>query len=42
MYKAVSKADTNGIWVTYEAFPGFGLYAYVKKTKDELIVGCSY
>jgi ABC-type transporter MlaC component len=42
MYKAVSKADTNGIWVTYEAFPGAGYYAYVKKTKDELIVGCSY
>lgn len=40
MYKAVSKADANGTWVTYEFFPGWNLNSYVRKTKDELIVGC--
>ena len=40
MYKVVSKADANGSWVTYEVFPGWSLTSYVKKTKDELIVGC--
>jgi len=41
-YKAVSKADGNGTWVTWEAAPRWNYYAYVRKTKDELIVGCSY
>jgi len=40
MYKVVSKADANGTWVTYEMFPGWSLNSYVRKTKDELIVGC--
>ena len=40
MYKVVSKADANGSWVTYEVFPGWSLNSYVRKTKDELIVGC--
>jgi len=40
MYKVVSKADANGTWVTYEVFPGWNLNTYVRKTKDELIVGC--
>ena len=40
MYKVVSKADANGTWVKYEMFPGWNLNSYVRKTKDELIVGC--
>jgi hypothetical protein len=40
MYKVVSKADANGAWVMYEMFPGWNLNSYVRKAKDELIVGC--
>ncbi len=39
MYKVVSKADANGKWVRYEMFPGWSLDTYVRKTKDELVVG---
>ncbi|MGO8944953.1 MAG: hypothetical protein ACLQJ7_14930 [Syntrophobacteraceae bacterium] len=41
-FKAVSKADANGIWVMYEAYPRWNYYAYVRKTKNGLIVGRPY
>ncbi|MGO9017211.1 MAG: cache domain-containing protein [Syntrophobacteraceae bacterium] len=41
IYNALSKADANGIWVTYE-WQGKTKNTYVRETKDGLIVGSGY
>lgn len=41
IYNALSKADANGTWVTYE-WQGKTKNTYVRETKDGLIVGSGY
>ncbi len=42
VYDALSKADADGKWVTYEHPAGKTKNAYVRKTKNDLIVGSGY
>jgi hypothetical protein len=42
VYNALSKADANGMWVSYEHPKGKTKNTYVRKTKDGLIVGSGY
>ncbi len=41
IYNALSKADANGTWVSYE-WQGKTKNTYVRETKDGLIVGSGY
>jgi hypothetical protein len=42
VYDALSKADADGKWVSYEHPAGKTKNTYVRKTKNDLIVGSGY